>query len=271
LLLLPGLLCDECVWEAQVAALSPRVNCIVASHGMARSISEMARHALALLPGHQRFAVAGHSMGGRCALEIMRLAPERVQGLALLDTGYQARPAGAQGEAELAGRMKLLALARAEGMRAMGRQWAAGMVHSAHAGTSSFERILAMIERFTPAQFEAQIQALLSRPDAGDVLKDINVPTLLLCGREDAWSPLARHQDMQRLVRGSELRVIEACGHMSPMEQPEAVTQALSDWLTAVVGSQASSATHLPDCVPGLKAIVKPFRSQAAIRHRPRR
>ncbi|RDI24271.1 pimeloyl-ACP methyl ester carboxylesterase [Pseudacidovorax intermedius] len=231
LLLIPGLLCDEAVWQAQVQALAPVADCVVARHGMADTIEGMARQALALLPPGAHFSVAGHSMGGRCALEIWRQVPERVQRLALLDTGYQARPAGATGEAEAAQRMALLALARAEGMRAMGRQWACGMVHPARWDSPVFAQILDMIERFTPAQFEAQIRALLHRPEATDLLARITAPTLLLCGREDGWSPLSRHEEMQRHIPQAQLVAVEDCGHMSTMEQPEAVTAALQRWL----------------------------------------
>ncbi len=231
LLLIPGLLCDGAVWTEQIKVLSPLVDCVVATHGMADSIETMAVQALHLLPPGRSFSVAGHSMGGRCALEIARIAPERLQRLALLDTGFQARVSGTVGTAEAEQRMKLLALARSEGMRSMGREWARGMVHPSRWDTEVFEEILQMIERFTPDQFEAQIHALLHRPDATQLLPKITAPTLLLCGREDVWSPLARHQQMQELMSGSRLEVIEHCGHMSTMEQPCDVAHAMTDWL----------------------------------------
>lgn len=232
LLLIPGLLCDEATWQPQIEALSPLADCIVARHGMADSIETMARQALQLLPADRPFSTAGHSMGGRCALEIARLAPERLQRLALLDTGYQARAPGPAAEAEAAQRMTLLALARREGMREMGRQWALGMVHPSRWTSAVFEDILRMVERFTPEQFEAQIRALLNRPEATPLLPEIKVPTLLVCGREDTWSPLSRHQQMQRCIAGARLEIINDCGHMSTMEQPLAVSQAMARWLT---------------------------------------
>ncbi len=231
LLLSPGLLCDEATWQAQIETLSAHADCIVARHGMADSIEAMTRQALQLLPPDRPFSVAGHSMGGRCALEIAHVAPERLQRLVLLDTGYQARPPGAVAETEAAQRADLLAVARSQGMRAMGRQWARGMVHPSRWDSPVFEDILRMVERFTPEQFAVQIQALLHRPDATILLPQIKVPTLLICGREDTWSPLARHQQMQRLIPGSQLEVIADCGHMSTMEQPAAVSQALAAWL----------------------------------------
>ncbi len=233
-LMLPGLLCDEAVWVAQRAAL-PGHRCVVPDYGTLDSITGMAQQVLAEAPS-ERFSLVGHSMGGRVALEIMRLAPRRVERLALLDTGIDAIAPGAAGEAERAGRMALLAKARSEGMGAMGRQWARGMVRPEVLDTPLFEQIIAMIERKTPAIFEAQINTLLGRPDARAVLPGVACDTLLLCGRQDLWSPLARHEQMLALRPASRLVVVEDCGHMSPMEQPQAVSTALRSWLGVAAG-----------------------------------
>ena len=235
LLLVPGLMCDAAVWQAQCAGLADLAECVVVDHGEADSLDGMARQALACVPGGRSFALAGHSMGGRVALEMLRLAPERVERLALMDTGYQARPAGAVGEAEAAQRFALLALAQRDGMRTMGQQWSQAMVHPDRLGGPVHEAILQMIARATPQRFAAQINALLARPDATGVLRNIQVPALLLCGRDDSWSPLARHIDMQALVPHAALSVVEHSGHMSTMEQPEAVTQAMRQWLLSTV------------------------------------
>ncbi len=228
-LLLPGLMCDAAVWTAQCGALG-FADCVVPSYGELSSITGMARHVLEIAPA-QRFSLAGHSMGGRVALEVVRLAPERVERLALLDTGMDPLAEGSAGEQERAKRMALLQLAREKGMREMGRVWARGMVHPSRLDSPLFEQILDMIERQTPAIFEAQIKALLGRPDAREVLRSLRCRTLLACGREDAWSPLSRHEQMHAMVPGSRLVVIEDSGHMSTMEQPHAVSQALAEWL----------------------------------------
>jgi pimeloyl-ACP methyl ester carboxylesterase len=230
LLLLPGLLCDAEVWAGQIAALGRSMACIVPRYHDLDSIVAMADRVLREAP--PRFALAGHSMGGRVALEVMRAAPERVARLALLDTGYQARPPGEPGEQEARQRGHLLALARDSGMRAMGAEWLRGMIHPARVADSNLTaRILAMIERRTPEEHAAQIQALLDRPDASDVLPRIRCPTLVACGREDGWSPLARHQAMAAMIPGSSLVVFEQCGHMATLERPAEVTAALGQWL----------------------------------------
>lgn len=234
LLLLPGLICDRAVWQPQVDALSSRfaarLDCVVPNYASLTSLAAMAEHVLATAPT-DKFALAGHSMGGRVAFEVMRLAPQRVERIALLDTSYPALAKGAEGEHERSRRMALLQLARSKGMRAMGNVWAHGMVHPTRLNTPLFESILDMIERNTPDMFAAQIQALLTRPDATDMLAAIRCPALVLCGREDTWSPLRRHEEMHAAIAGSRLVVIEACGHMSTLERPDAVSHAFMEWL----------------------------------------
>ena len=230
LVLLPGLLCDQAVWAPQIAALGDRVNAHVVHYGERNSLTAMAQHVLDTAPA-PRFALAGHSMGGRVAFEVWRLAPERVTRLALLDTSYHPLAPGEAGENEKLGRHTLLEKARHDGMRAMADEWARGMVHESRIGGPVFEAILDMFERSSPEVFAAQIQALLDRPDADPLLPTITCPTLVLCGREDVWSNPARHQHLHARIPGSTLVIVERCGHMSTMEQPEAVSQALRQWL----------------------------------------
>lgn len=230
LVLLPGLLCDRAVWAPQIEALGDRVDPHVVHYGERDSLTAMARHVLDTAPA-PRFALAGHSMGGRVAFEVWRLAPERVTQLALLDTSYHPLAPGEAGENEKLGRYTLLEKAQREGMRAMADEWARGMVHESRIGGPVFEAVLDMFERSTPTVFAAQIKALLERPDADPLLPTITCPTLVLCGREDVWSNPARHQHLHARIAGSTLVVVERCGHMSTMEQPEAVAHAMRQWL----------------------------------------
>jgi pimeloyl-ACP methyl ester carboxylesterase len=231
-LLLPGLLCDPAVWAGQIAVLHDRLHCLVPDYAELDSLPQMAQAALELAPA--RFVLVGHSMGGRVALEIMRTAAARVSALALLDTGYQARAPGPPGEEEARARHALVQLAQTHGMRAMGRVWVQDMVPPQRLGDAALiESILAMVERRTPQVLAAQIRALLARPEAADVLPQIRCPTLLLCGRQDHWSPLRRHEAMQHLIGSARLEVIEDCGHMAPMEQPAEVAARLQRWLQA--------------------------------------
>jgi pimeloyl-ACP methyl ester carboxylesterase len=230
LVLVPGLVCDAEVWHGQSNPLRPGREVLVPQHGLADNLGGMAGQILDMAPS--RFALAGHSMGGRVALEILARAPERVTRLALLSTGFEALAAGETGERERAGRYRLRDLGRSEGMLALGKDWARGMVHPARlADGDLMNAIHGMIARAPLAQFAAQTEALLHRPDRTALLEEIRVPTLVLCGREDAWSPPARHEQMARCIAGARLVIVPECGHMCTMERPEAVTGALRSWL----------------------------------------
>lgn len=230
LVLVPGLMCDEAVWSDVLIHMGEAANsAVVPDHGLGQDIEGMAVQILQSVPGP--LAVAGHSMGGRVALEMRRLAPQRVRRLALLDTGYLARPEGPPGQAEAVKRQALLDLALSEGVEVMARTWAQGMVHPSRlTDTALMDGIVAMFARRTPAYFASQIRALLARPDASQTLKSIGGPVYLLCGAQDSWSPVAQHQAMRDLLPQSVLTVIESAGHMAPMEQPESVAQLLTEW-----------------------------------------
>ena len=119
---------------------------------------------------------------------------------------------GDAGRHECEDRFRLLELARDKGMREMGKHWVPGMVHPERLGTPLYRAILDMIERSTPEKFEAQIAALLGRPDASEHLPLIACPTTIICGRQDSWSPLSRHEAIHAAIVGSTLRAIEDCG-----------------------------------------------------------
>jgi pimeloyl-ACP methyl ester carboxylesterase len=234
LVMLPGLLCDRAVWQHQLAELGDAAGCTSIEWGQEDSLVEMARTVLRQAPS--RFSLAGHSMGGRVALEVFRLAPDRVTRIALFNTGYQARPRDAVGEEEERGRLALLAVARSEGMRAMATEWLPPMIHpDRRTDLPLVTTIIDMFARKTPDTFAAQIRALLGRPDATGVLEQIRCPALLLTGREDGWSPPARHAEMAAKIPESQLVVIPECGHMSMLERPSQVTAALRAWLAVAV------------------------------------
>jgi pimeloyl-ACP methyl ester carboxylesterase len=241
LLLLPGLLCDRASWDDVVRRLADVATCRVPDYGDADTLAAMARRVLANAP--DRFALAGHSMGARVAVEVLRLAPARVTHLALLDTGSAALPAGAAGVDERARREALVALARREGMRALAHAWLPPMIPPERRDDAALVgAIVAMVERKTPQQFAAQVRALLARPDLAAFLPTVRVPTLVACGAEDGWSPLAQHEAIARLVPGARLVAIPGCGHMAPMERPDAVAAALRAWLGGTDDRRAAEA-----------------------------
>ena len=225
LLMLPGLLCSDYVWQPQVKALSRYNTIAVTGYGRARSFAAMAEQVLQQAPS--RFALAGHSMGGRVALEVFRRAPERVERLALLDTGvHPVQP----GEADK--RIALLNLGKEQGIEALVDAWLPPMVHPDRRDDDAFMAPLrSMCIEAGLQQFEDQITALLDRPDATPLLGEIRVPTLVATGRDDAWSPPEQHQPIADAIENSTLVVYENCGHMSTVESPNAVSESLSDWM----------------------------------------
>jgi pimeloyl-ACP methyl ester carboxylesterase len=230
LLFLPGLICDQAVWRQQIDGLSDVAVCTCANYGSLDSIPAMAEAVLSAAP--ERFSIAGHSMGGRVALELYRLAPHRVARIALLNTGYLPRPTGEAGEEEARKRGELVALAQSRGMHAMLRQWLPPMIDSRRINdTVLVNAIIEMMSRKTPDIFAAQVRALLGRPDASATLEQIQCPALLLTGREDGWSTPEQHRAMSAKIAGSQVLIVPDCGHMSMLERPAEVSAALRAWL----------------------------------------
>ena len=228
LLLLSGLLCDETIWADIPDRLKDAANVRALSFAGFASISAMAAHVLAVAP--ERFAVAGHSMGGRVALEVLRLAPQRITGLALLNTGAHAVRDG-----EPQSRSRLLRLAYEHGMAVLAAEWLPPMMAGgASRAVELMPRLISMVERHTPDSYAGQVNAMLNRPDALSVLSTIAVPTLLLSGSEDTWSPVSQHQTMRRRIPHATLFEIHGAGHMAPVERPDAVAVALREWLAKI-------------------------------------
>ena len=249
LFLIPGLLCDATVWLHQRAALADIADIRISDHGTRDSLAGMARAILDSAP--PRFAVAGHSMGGRVALEVYRAAPKRVSGIALLDTGYSALAPGMGGEREVEGRLALVEMARRDGMRAMAREWVKGMVHTRRVHEAALvDPILDMFESKTPEIYAAQTRALINRPDSKRVLTSIRVPTMVLCGREDSWAPVQRHLEMSADIAGSTFVEVPDCGHMCTMERPDAVTAAMRKWFESVLAAETRHDQHDPSFAP---------------------
>jgi pimeloyl-ACP methyl ester carboxylesterase len=233
LLLVPGLMCNEVVWNPLMQGLSATHDCTVIDHGRADSLSVMAKNILRQAP--ERFAIAGHSMGGRVALEVYRQEPERVTKIALMNTGYLPRAQGDAGAKELKTRYDLLNLAMEQGVEAMAKKWVQGMVAPDRLQDLPFiQSITDMFKQKSVEIFKHQIAALLNRPDASPVLKTIGVPALVLCSEFDSWSPVSQHQEMAALMPSPPMwSEIRGAGHMCTMEDPAPVLKALSEWLLA--------------------------------------
>lgn len=225
LVLLPGLLNDERLWQAQVRDLADIAKPTVIDLKGGDSMAALATAALAEAPAG-RFALAGLSMGGYVAFEIMRRVPDRVAGLALLDT--TARPDTPQAT-EL--RRNLMQLARSDFPDVI-YTLLPKLVDPAHLHEPSIvDAITAMADSVGKEAFVRQQRAIIGRPDSRPQLPQIRCPTLILCGRGDVITPVAVHEEMAAAIAGSRLHIIESCGHLSPLEQPSQVSAAMQNWL----------------------------------------
>jgi pimeloyl-ACP methyl ester carboxylesterase len=228
LMLLPGLLCDAATFAPQIAAFSEHYDVRVPDFFGLDSINAMARRVLETAPGD--FVMAGFSMGGRVALEVMRIAPQRVQALAIFDTGVHPLIPG-----EEVKRQAVIDLAYAEGMEALAARWLPPMLLPANlANEKLVAELTAMVCRATPEIHEKQIRALMARPDAEPVLRTIPCPTIVLCGRQDLWSTPEQHAPIAAAIPGAKLVIAENCGHFLPVEAPEVLNSALRELLAQV-------------------------------------
>ena len=224
-MLVPGLLCDPALWAHQTRCLSPLVECLVPDVTRQDSIEGLAQAVLAQAPA--RFALAGLSLGGIIAHAIMAIAPARVTQLALVAT--TARPDTAE---QTARRQHLIGLAQQGDFDLIPRALLPTLLHPARMADPELERtVMAMADAVGATAFIRQITAVMHRPDRRPQLAGYRLPTLVLCGREDAITPLVMAEEMAAAIPGSKLAVVEECGHLATLERPQAVTALLRHWL----------------------------------------
>lgn len=227
LLFLPGLICDARIYTPQTAVFAD--SHAVDSYGMADSLSEMARIALSEADriGATRFDLFGHSMGGRVALEVYRQAPERVRRLALVSTGIH--PVAAE---EPASRQALMAVGHDKGFEALVDQWLPPMVADANRRNPAiYAPMRDMCLSMGQEVFDAQINALVTRPEVESLVAQIACPTLVMTGQLDQWAGPKQHEAIAACIPNAQLTIIPGAGHMIQMEAPDAVNQAITSWL----------------------------------------
>jgi pimeloyl-ACP methyl ester carboxylesterase len=226
LVLVPGLLCDALLWQPQIAGLGNSAECWVADHTRSDSMAQVAKDILADCP-FKTFALAGLSMGGYVALEIMRQAPQRVTRIALLDTSPHADTPEASDK-----RNAFIALADRGRFMGVTDTLLPQLVHADHLDDEALTTIIKTMARNTGKQaFIRQEKAIISRADSMPLLPTIGCPALVLCGRQDALTPVARHKEMAAAIPGAALEIVERSGHLSTLEQPTVVNTALQAWL----------------------------------------
>ena len=226
LLLIPGLISDARVWRA--LALASPMPFAHADVSQDDRIEAMATRLLEKHPGP--LVLAGHSMGGRVAMEMARQAPGRILGMILANTGHDSRKEGEEPK-----RMAKIALAN-EDMQRLAEEWLPPMLDPARTGDIALVADLTeMVLKMGPEVHERQIVALLHRPDATLHLPDVTCPVLLITGAQDGWSPAKQHHEIAALLPHAEVHVIDDAGHFLPVERPEEMMQVISPWLDAHV------------------------------------
>jgi pimeloyl-ACP methyl ester carboxylesterase len=226
LLLLPGLLNTRRLYQTQIADLGSEAEVVVPELWHHDTIGAMAEAALAMAP--ERFALGGFSMGGYVAFEILRRAPQRVTRLALMDT--QATPDTPEATARRRGFIEQTKLGRFHGVQP---SLLPTIVHRDHLNDQSIiQPIVEMAAEVGADGFCRSQTAMIARADSRPMLIEIKQPTLVLVGRQDMATPLARAEEMAADIAHSQLVVIDKCGHMAPLEKPAEVTAALRRWLT---------------------------------------
>lgn len=224
LLLLPGLLCDEWLWHAQVSALSDIADCVVADLTQDTTIEEMAARALSNAPN--AFALVGLSMGGYVAFEIMRQASERVTRLALLDTN--AIPDDPVRSAQRHAAIKSLRYGKFAGVT---KRLLPQLLHESKIATAVGEGVRAMADRVGADTFVHQQTAIFSRTDSRPLLQHIAGPTLVAVGDSDVLTPPADSLLIHEGIPGSQFHVFKECGHLPPLELPDETSSVLRRWL----------------------------------------
>jgi pimeloyl-ACP methyl ester carboxylesterase len=227
LVLVPGLLCSARLYAAQIAALWPHGPVTVADHRGADTMEEIAARILTDAPPH--FSLAGLSMGGYVAFAMMRLAPQRIARLALLDTS--ARPDAPE---QRAVREKFIAMAQAGKLMDVVETLTSKFLHRDHARNETLRVIVHDMAKDTgPDAFVRQQKAIMSRPDSRALLPEIGCPTLVLVGDGDELTPPELSREIHAEILGSRLVVVPGCGHLSTIEKPDAVNEAMVQWLKA--------------------------------------
>lgn len=225
--LLPGLLCDRDVWQFQARDLAAVAQVRVPDFRGMDSLSAMADMILAQAP--ERFAVAGHSMGGRVGLELVHKAPERLSHLILLSVGAHAVTLD-----ECEQRSSLVEEAARLGMARYATSWADLMLGYRHEDNPGVREIIeTMARRQSLDDFIAHITAGLGRADQAQYLPHIRLPVLLIVGEQDTWSPVSQHEGIRRRIPDATLAVVPDAGHMVPLDQPGVVSRLIADWLAS--------------------------------------
>ena len=224
LVLVPGLICDDEIWAYTQTHLSDVANCRTVPADEADTMQGLASAVLENAP--ETFAIAGFSMGGYVALEVLRQAPERVTRLALLDISSRDDT-----PEKTAGRTAAIADCEEGRFDDLLDRFAPLLLHPERMMEPLAARVRAMGHRVGPQLFARRHRAMMTRTDGRDLLAGCDIPVRAICGRSDALTSVEEHQEIADLAPRGRLSIVEDCGHMPPLERPQAATALLRDWL----------------------------------------
>jgi pimeloyl-ACP methyl ester carboxylesterase len=220
--MIPGLGSDAAVWQPTIDLMGSIVSCRVGDTLSDNTLADMAARILNDAPTH--FALAGVSMGGIVALEIMKAAPERVTKLALIDTNARADTPEQSAQRRAAN----AAILETHDLAALAAHAVSHMI-DASAGADVRRAMVDMAVRVGAAAYARQNSAMIRRSDLRSVLPTIEVPTLVAVGENDTMTPLACSQEICEGIAGARLEVIEKCGHLPPIEKPNELSKLLCE------------------------------------------
>jgi pimeloyl-ACP methyl ester carboxylesterase len=225
LVLLPGLLCDAALWQHQIEGLGDRCQIMVGDLTRGGSIADIAEEILDEAP--TRFALAGLSMGGYVAQEIMRKAPDRVERLALVDTKARADTVEQRKTRE-----SLIRLADVGKFKGVTPKLLPNLIHPSRMDDPGVAGVvMEMAERVGQEAFKRQQTAILGRKDGRADLYAVRVPTLILAGREDLLCPPETQEEMAAHIPNARLELLDVCGHLAPLERPAETNKIFDEWL----------------------------------------
>lgn len=225
LVFLPGMMCDARLFGPQIAALSPDYSVMVSPITRGERIEEIASGLLDELPS--RFALAGLSMGGIVAMELLRRAPDRITRLALMDTN----PLAETPQVAAAREPQIVKVRAGRMLDVMRDEMKPNYLAPGPYRSEILELVMDMAQALGPDVFVRQSRALQRRRDQQAVLRKCKVPTLILCGAHDALCPVKRHTFMAELIQGADLRILDNAGHLPTLEMPDETTAALRKWM----------------------------------------
>lgn len=230
LVFLPGMMCDARLFMPQITALSSEIAVTVAPITVGETVEAIARNVLSQLP--QTFALAGLSMGGIVAMEMLRQAPDRIERLCLMDTNCQAEmPNVAAAREPQIARVKAGRL-----IEIMRDEMKPNYLAPGGRRLEVLQQVMEMAQELGPHVFIQQSRALQRRPDQQGTLRRAKTPTLVMCGEYDALCPIRRHEFMAHLMPNAHLEVVQDAGHLPTLERPDTTTELLRRWLNAPEG-----------------------------------